>query len=67
MAVKLKDDTAKMEKYPMKWLNGIQVFILCAKFYFREQVSVAYNFRGNMKLGWKQVSQLKNFIQHFFI
>lgn len=45
MAVKLKDDTAKMEKYPMKWLNGIQVFILCAKFYFREQVSVAYNFR----------------------
>lgn len=29
MAVKLKDDTAKMEEYPMKWLNGIQVFILC--------------------------------------
>lgn len=45
MTVKVKDDTAKMEKYPMKWLNSIQIFTLCAKFNFREQVSVAYNFR----------------------
>lgn len=49
MTVKLKDDTAKVEKYPMKKLNSIQIFIPCAKFYFRVSLSHT-QFQGNMKL-----------------